>query len=315
MTPAPGTVARGMVSVPGVEPPWELPVVVVRGANPGPTFVITSGVHAAEYVPIAAVTEFTRLLDPATLRGTVIAVLIVNTPGFFLRSIYVNPRDGRNINRAFPGSEQGDPSERVAAFISQEVVAGADAYLDAHGGDLIEALTPLIIWERVGSPDVDAGSEGMANAFGLDYVMAMSLDSIAGTASGSAAQAGIPAITAEAGQQGICDPVAVAGYLSGLQRVAAHLGMIDRDPDQPRAPVLLREFAWLRADVTGVWRPTVTAGSRVSEGQEVGQLRDLFGEPLLSVSAGASGVVIFCVTSLPVQAGDPLLGIGVLASS
>jgi predicted deacylase len=57
----------------------------------------------------------------------------------------------------------------------------------------------------------------------------------------------------------------------------------------------------------------VQVGENVTEGQPVGSLRDLFGEELIEIRANADGVVTFCVTCLPVQEGDPLLGIGVLA--
>ncbi|MGC8474558.1 MAG: succinylglutamate desuccinylase/aspartoacylase family protein, partial [Candidatus Dormibacteria bacterium] len=137
LAPEAGSVARGWVKVPNVEPAWELPAVVVRGAQDGPTLAVTSGMHAAEYVPIEAVTRLTRWLDPADLRGTLAAVLVVNTPGFYERSIYVNPRDGRNLNRSFPGNPEGDPAERVANFLLEELIAPADAYVDAHCGDLI----------------------------------------------------------------------------------------------------------------------------------------------------------------------------------
>ncbi|MGH7640630.1 MAG: succinylglutamate desuccinylase/aspartoacylase family protein [Candidatus Dormibacteria bacterium] len=311
LRPAPGEVARGLVSVPGVDPPWELPLVVIRGREPGPTWAITSGVHAAEYVPIAAVTEFTRSLDPTSLRGTVIAVLIVNYPGFFERSIYVNPRDGKNINRVFPGDPQGSASERVAAFISNEVISGSDAYLDAHCGDLIEALSPFVLWDRTGDESVDRRSEAMARAFGLEHVMSVAPATIGGTSSGSASARGIPAITAEAGQQGICDPKVVERYVLGLRRLGAHLGLLDAPKGEVPPAQELIEFDWLRSQVTGVWRPSVLAGERVQKGQVVGVLRDLFGEELTQAHAGATGPVIFCVTSLPVRPGDPLVGIGV----
>jgi predicted deacylase len=314
LRPEPGSVRRGFVSVPGVEPAWELPVVVVRGAEPGPTLAITSGIHAAEYVPIEAVTQFSRRLDPTTLRGTVIAVLIVNTPGFYERTIYVNPRDGRNINRSFPGSLSGSPSECVAAFLTAEVVEGSDAYIDAHCGDLIEALMPFVLWTPVGQAAVDERAELMARAFGLDYMMAISPESIRGTASGTAAQRGIAAITAEVGQQGICDAGLVERYVAGLFRIIAQLGMVDATAGAGPGPTLLQEFAWLRADVSATFHPTVQVGDRVREGELVAHLRNVFGDPLSDVYANGTGVVVFCVTSLPVKAGDPMLGIGVLAN-
>lgn len=203
LSPHFGELSRGMVGVPGLTPPWEVPVVVARGRQVGPTLVVTSGVHAAEYVPIEAVTQFSRQLDLELLRGTFIAVLIVNMPGFYERTIYVNPRDGKNINRVFPGSPTGSDSERVADFLVREVIDGADAYIDAHCGDLIEALLPFTISIESGSPKVDQRSASLATAFGLPYSMSITRDSIRGTSSGTAAERGIPAIAAEVGQQGI----------------------------------------------------------------------------------------------------------------
>lgn len=313
LSPAIGEMSRGMVEVPGLTPPWDIPVVVARGRQDGPTLVVTSGVHAAEYVPIEAVTQFSRQLDLELLCGTFIAVLIVNTPGFYERTIYVNPRDGKNINRVFPGSATGAASERVADFLVREVIDGADAYIDAHCGDLIEALVPFTISIESGSPAVDQRSAALASAFGLRYSMSIPRDSIRGTASGTAAGRGIPAIAAEVGQQGICDPAAVEMYRNGLRGVAAELGMLPSAPGRSERATQLREFAWLRAGTTGTFLPAVGVGENVTEGQRVGSLRDLFGEELVEIRANADGIVTFCVTCLPVKEGDPLLGIGVLA--
>jgi predicted deacylase len=61
---------------------------------------------------------------------------------------------------------------------------------------------------------------------------------------------------------------------------------------------------------TGCWYPAVRAGQQVEEGQPLGELRDYFGEPLAQITAPAEGVVLFRVTSLAIDAGDPLLAIG-----
>ncbi|MGH7692007.1 MAG: succinylglutamate desuccinylase/aspartoacylase family protein [Candidatus Dormibacteria bacterium] len=312
LTTPPGSRRSALLKVPGLDPDWELPTVVIRGAEPGPTFAITAGLHAAEYVPIEAVTQLSRTLRPAEMRGSVIAVLLVNTPGFYQRSIYTNPRDGRNLNRAFPGDPHGDPSERVTAFLVAEVISGSDAYLDAHCGDLIEALLPFVLWTRTGQPEVDPQSEAMARAFGLDYVMAIGPDSIQGTAMGAGSSIGVPSISAEIGQQGICDAGSVARYLNGLQGVLGHLGIVEQRSAPAPLPVQLKEFAWVMAEVTGTYHPTVKPGERVTAGQPVATIRDWFGETVAEPRASASGIVTFCVTCLPVKAGDPLLGIGVL---
>jgi hypothetical protein len=65
------------------------------------------------------------------------------------------------------------------------------------------------------------------------------------------------------------------------------------------------------AEESGTYHPSTAAGDAVAEGQEVGEIRDLFGDRLRVLRAPATGTVLFLVTSLAINAGDPLLGIGV----
>ncbi len=307
----PGEVSRGYVSVPGLVPSWDMPAVIVRGREPGPTLAVTSGMHAAEYVPIEAVTQLTRWLDPASLRGTLIAVLLVNSPGFYERSIYVNPRDGLNLNRCFPGDRQGGPAARVANFLTQNLLDGSDAYVDAHCGDLIEALSPFTLWTRAGDPEVARRSREMARVYGFEHSLGVDPESVPGAAYATAALRGIPAIIAEVGQQGICDSDSVGRHLRGLQNVMSSLAMIDPVGPPLPDPEPMSQMVWMRTEISATYHPKVVVGDRVVAGQKVGELRDLFGEPLVALEAAASGVVVFLVTSLAVKAGDPLLGIGV----
>ncbi|MCU0501580.1 MAG: succinylglutamate desuccinylase/aspartoacylase family protein, partial [Anaerolineae bacterium] len=88
-------------------------IFLINGAEPGPTLVVTGGVHAAEYASIAAALDLGRNLQPQGLKGRVIVLPVVNVPGFGPRSIYINPLDGKNINRCFPGDPNGTASEQL----------------------------------------------------------------------------------------------------------------------------------------------------------------------------------------------------------
>src|SRR5713226_6499499 len=91
---------------------YDWPYHAVVGRQPGLTFLLTAGIHAAEYTGTLAALRLARLLDPNTVRGTLVIVPLLNRPGFFERSVYVNPEDGQNLNRAFPGKVDGTWSER-----------------------------------------------------------------------------------------------------------------------------------------------------------------------------------------------------------
>ena len=121
----------------------EVPVVLVNGAAPGPRVAVTSGIHGAEYVSIAAHRRVAMELDPALVRGRLVSVLVANPAAFAARSIYVDPLDGRNLNRVFPGDPAGTASERLAWWIHEHVMRGSDAFIDMHCGDMNEALVPV----------------------------------------------------------------------------------------------------------------------------------------------------------------------------
>ncbi|MCL1897408.1 MAG: succinylglutamate desuccinylase/aspartoacylase family protein [Micrococcales bacterium] len=305
LQPAKGEQARGIIRVPGVEPTWEVPAVVIRGEQDGPTLVVTGGIHAAEYVSIEAVTQLSRWVDPKRLRGTLIAVLIVNTPGFFAHSIYVNPIDNKNIR--FPGDPNGTASEKVAHFLATELIDGADAYIDAHCGDMIEALVPFTLWAKVDDPDVSARAHAMAQVYGLERTLCAA--NAVGSTYFEMAKRGVPGIVGEVGQQGICDKDLVKIHLRGMQNVMAHLGMIDPLGPPPAPPRELAGMAWTRSSVAGTYHPAVAVGDLVKKGQVTGELHDLFGETIEVHQALADGEVIFLVTALAVAEGGPLLGI------
>jgi hypothetical protein len=257
-----------------------------------------------------ALRRFVVSIDRTHLRGVVVAVLLVNTPGFPTRTVFVNPRDGKNINRAFPGSKTGTPAERVTDFLMTELVARVDAYVDCRGGDIVEAIVPFTMWARTGQIDVDARSEQMAAAYGDSMIFAGSLKSTRGTSIGEAAALGIPAMLGEAGQQGICDDASINLHFRGMQSVLQVLGMAD-GPQHQSAPRVMAAIEVLAATMSGAFHPTVSVGETVTSGQKVGEVSDIFGEVLQEAIAPKSGIVICLLTGLAVSAGEVLVEIGI----
>jgi predicted deacylase len=136
---------------------------------------------------------------------------------------------------------------------------------------------------------------------------------VSGTSTSSAAEIGVPAITAESGECGLVQEDAVARHVRGLNGVLAALGMTDR-PDSASLPepIYLTKFLWMRCEKAGWWEPTVRTGEQVTEGQTIGTVSTLDGsEVLQTITAPADGVPIF-ITSSPAVADDGLLlGLGV----
>ncbi len=308
LAPTRGTRAMGLVPVDLADGlTVHIPVVVINGAHPGPRVAITAGIHGAEYVSIAALRRVVLALDPAQVTGSVVAVLTTNTAAFAARAIYVNPADGRNLNRCFPGDAAGSPSERLARWLTDTVIAGSDAYLDMHCGDMNEALVSFTGIEDTGDRTVDERSRELADAYGLRYLL---VGPSPGTTTTAAANLGIPAVLAEVGGQGVWPEDDVALHAAGLRRFLRTAGTVPDAPEAPRHHTeMLPDESWMRSSTTGYWHPAVEVGSRVSAGMVVGEVQDPFGAVLERPVAPVDGVVLFLVTSLAMNAGDPLLAL------
>jgi predicted deacylase len=288
----------------------EHPAFEARGAADGPHLALIGGIHGCEYSSIAAVTRFMNELDTGELAGSITAVPVVSMESFRQRSPFVVPVDGKNLNRCFPGSYDGTYTDVLARSIFDELIAPADVLIDLHGGDMVEALEPFTIYEA--SP-VEERAHAMAVAFGLAYVVREEPKpgGLGGMTSSAAAQAGIPAIIAEAGGVGRLEERAVAMLVRGVRNTLRRLEMLPGPPEPPPAGMrTVGSFIWLRCKDAGWWESAVGAGDEVGEGALLGRVRNLFGDVLEEIHAPRDGVVLFLTTSPAVAADGLLLGLG-----
>jgi uncharacterized protein len=290
----------------------EHPAFEAKGAKDGPHLALIGGIHGCEYSSIAAVTRVMAELDTSELAGTITAVPVVSMQSFRRRSPFVVPEDGKNLNRCFPGSYDGSYTDVLARSIFDTLIAPADAVLDLHGGDMVEALEPFAIYEE---SDVEERAHGMAVAMGLPYVVRERRREDgrpAGMTSSAAAAAGIPAVIAEAGGCGQLEEDAVRMLAAGARNVMKHLEMLPGEPE-PAHPALrsVGSFVWLYATAGGWWDAAAPAGTEADEGDVLGRVRNLWGDELEEIRAPAPGVVLFVTTSPAVDDGGLLLGLGI----
>jgi uncharacterized protein len=302
------TVTRRTIELAGLD----VPLVEITGREDGPLLTVIAGVHGCEYASMDGVRRWTRSLETRGLRGRVRAVPVLNLPAFRARTPFVVPDDGKNLNRCFPGDPAGTLADRLAYAAFTELITGSDAYIDAHCGDMVEALEPFTLYD---AGPAESGARELAMAYGLPYVIRQEPGPdrpVSGTSSSAASAAGIPAITAESGECGLVQPEAVQRHVRGLDGVLAQLGMADNPHAAGRPPTFLGRFLWMTGTDAGWWEPTVGPGDAVAEGQVIGTISTLDGsETLQTITAPADGVPIFITSSPAVAAGGLLLGLGV----
>jgi predicted deacylase len=293
---------------------YQWPYFAVVGREPGLSFLLTAGIHAAEYTGTLAALRLASHLQPEHVRGTIVIIPLLNRPGFFERSVYTNPEDGQNLNRAFPGRADGSWSERFAHHLLNNVVAHVDRAMDLHAGDMIEDLEPFLGYLATGNPEIDDKSRQMIDAYvGARWVISMFPGGErAGMLYGAAAQAGVPAILAESGGRGLALEPDIQRHVDGVLNIWRSLGLLtDAPPVAVTPPRMLARNEWLRSPHEGIFLCRVQPGDNVAEGQVLGEMVDLLGNRLADVKSPADGLILFTVTSPAIKKDGLLLAVGV----
>ena len=313
--PAAGQRSMGTFTFAGDEglEKYQWPYIAIAGLMAGPTVLITAGIHAAEYTGIEAAIRLGRTISPDAVRGTILIIPLLNRPGFYERSIYVNPEDNDNLNRLFPGKADGTWGERFAHRLLTEIITKCDNAIDLHAGDLIEDLVPFVIYRETGNAALDGRIEAMANAYGMRWaVKSAPTGERPGTLMAVAAQNGVAAMLAESGGRGQLVEEDVARHVTGVTNILRTIGAVSGRPEPFAPPTVVKSFDWLRSPVEGIFHCHVRVDQVVKARELVGEMTDLVGDPIAALTAPVSGVVLFTVTSPAIKKGGLLLAIGAL---
>jgi hypothetical protein len=310
-----GSRASGTLAVPAKDGAGtEIPYTVIHGAKKGPVLALVAGVHAYEYPPILSLYRLKDMIDPKTLRGTVLMVHIANLPSFKKRTIYYGPDDWKNLNRVFPGDIGGTMSQRIAAVLNEEVVKRADVLVDMHCGDGNEALIPYTYWMISGEKKLDAKTRELALAFGIPHIIideSRTKDPKDSKYLGNTAiLQGKPAVTTEAGFLGRVDEESIGRNVRGVLSVLRHLDMISGDPGPAADPVWIDKYEVVYSKHDGLFTPRVEMGYYVRQGQIVGTITDYLGAWKEDVQAPFTGILLYVIGTPPCNAGEPLFEVG-----
>jgi uncharacterized protein len=292
---------------------YQWPYIAIAGLMAGPTVLITAGIHAAEYTGIEAAIRIGRSISPDAVRGTILILPLLNRPGFYERSIYVNPEDGDNLNRLFPGKPDGTWGERFAHRLLTEIITKCDNAIDLHAGDLIEDLVPFVIYRETENGALNGRIQAMANAYGARWaVKSAPTGERPGTLMAVAAQKGVAAMLAESGGRGLLLEEDVARHERGVTNILRTIGAISGRADRVEPPTVVKSFEWLRSPVEGIFHCHVRVDQVVKARDLVGEITNLVGDPIAALTAPVPGVVLFTVTSPAIKKGGLLLAIGAL---
>jgi uncharacterized protein len=238
---------------------------VIEGAHDGPTVGLTAGIHGDELLPVEVVRRVVEAIDPAQLRGRILAIPLVNPLAFETLTRHT-PTDMHNLNRVFPGTADTWISELLARAITDHLTPQIDALLDLHAGgavptvDYVYALNDLGLSRSFLFPTMYRGSS-YPGSLGTHVIEAR----------------GVPVVVAEIGGGSQFDDRYLERGVDGVLNALRHLGSIPGQEVAPPRQTLLTKMKILRPRHGGILHPAVTAaqlGDAVEGGTILGVTRN-----------------------------------------
>ncbi|UPK34518.1 succinylglutamate desuccinylase/aspartoacylase family protein [Bradyrhizobium sp. 186] len=257
----------------------QIPIVCIKNAI-GPTALLIAGNHGDEYEGQIALMNLARRLTPREISGRVIVLPSANFPAV-KAARRVSPVDAGNLNRSFPGSATGTPTEMIAHYISTVLLPMSDIAIDLHSGGLsLDYVRCAIIRPGRTSEEHQELLE-LLRVFGAPISF---VDSSQGGGGGGGATTlnavarslGVPTITTELGGGATVSPAGVQLAEHGITRVLKHIGIAPNLAGEERAGTEFMDYAGrdssIYADADGIFEPAALVGQEVFEGDLAGRL-------------------------------------------
>ena len=299
-----------------------VPLHVVTGRHPGPTFGIVTNTHGDEFLPTVAIRQFISGLDTAQLKGRLVIVSVANpmaTAGFGRQTPEQHGRT--DLHEVYPGNPRGNTTQMIAAAITGNVLHHVDALIDFHSGGSGGRLQARVDYNAKTPDDLKRKNLALARAFGAPFVHE---NEFAGAASHYLNSRGVPAVNPEVGGAYL-GPENTRYYtgmmINGLTGMMRHLRMLEGSAKPPRQLHFdLKARHEIRPKHSGYLvsefeRPD-DLGKLIKGGTRLGEVIDIYGyEALEELVAPCDGHLFFSRYSGVVGAGTQTFALAEAATS
>jgi uncharacterized protein len=286
----------------------ELPVHVFHSKRPGPVLFLSGAVHGDEINGVEIIRRVIHTKGINRIRGTLIAIPVVNIYGFINQERYLPDR--RDLNRSFPGSKKGSLTGRMANLFLEEIVSKCTHGIDLHTAAIHRENLPHI---RAVLDDDE--TEKMARAFTSPLILNTSI--VDGSLRKAAEKLGVSVIVYEAGEALRFDEVSIRAGVRGVISVMRNIGMLPQLKSKRRLiePIVAQSSKWIRAPQSGILRVIKPLGSKVSKNELLAIVSDPFGEVEEEILSPLSGIIIGRANLPLVNEGEALFHIASFKSS
>ena len=262
-----------------------LPVKIIHGKSPGPVLFVSAAIHGDEINGVEIIRRLLNLKLLNRIKGTLIAIPVVNIFGFINQSRYLPDR--RDLNRSFPGSVKGSLAGRMAYLFLNEIVSKCTHGIDLHTGAIHRDNLP-----QIRAYLDDEITETMAHAFTSPVILNTNI--VDGTLRSAVEKMGISVIVYEAGEALRFDEVAIRAGVKGIISVMRELGMLPKlkKKNKIMQPLVATSSVWIRAPQSGILRSITPLGAKVNKNDVLGIISDPFGEEEEEIKSVDNGIII-----------------------
>lgn len=277
---------------------------LIKGKSAKPLLTVSAAVHGCEYVGVKTTLELSQEWH-FTGHGSILLLHAVNFTGFLARETTLVPEDQVNLNRIFHDIIKPQTfSYQIRELIEEEIFPCTDYLIDLHGGNKEELLTPHGYYSMLSSEEVATISREMLLASGTPIIY--SSKATGNMYQRSAIDYSIPSILLEQGENGTCLPEDVRIMKEAVQHVAAYV-FEDKVPYHRFTPLTFSDSYELLSKVTGCWTCFVLPNQMVQKGQVVGEICDIYGHIIETVTATQTGLVLYQKATLVVFEDEVLM--------
>ena len=291
----------------GLGVPIRVPIMVARGVKPGPVVGINAALHGNELNGVPVIQRLFRELDATKLKGTIVGIPVMNVPSLIRKKRRFN--DGVDLNRIMPGKADGNVSQVYAYRFLERVIKQLDYLLDLHTASF-GRINSYYIRANMNDPI----TEKMAMLQNAQIIVNNPAPD--STLRGACMDIGIYAITLEVGDPQKFQKGMIRSGLTGVHNLLNHLGVTEGDIDEPEiSPILCSSSHWLYTKKGGMLEIFPKVMDKITKGQRIAILRNIFGDIIEEYIAPENGIVIGKSTNPVSQTGARILHLGIIKKS
>ena len=272
-----------------------IPLRIIRANKQGPTLLVSAGIHGDELNGTGIVHHLMCRQSPGLISGSLVLVPVINVFGFEMNNRYLPDR--RDLNRAFPGSDNGSLASRIAHIVMREIVQKCDYVIDCHTAAI----------QRTNYPNIRGdltlpGVRKLAKTFGCELIV--DGKGPVGSLRREACKVGCPTILLEAGEPWKIEPSVLKIGIRGVRNVLIELGMMDGKKTLAPCQTLVRKTTWVRATVGGILSFHIGPGDIVEKNQPIATNNSIMGEQQNTLISPIDGIVLGMATMPTVNPGE-----------